>query len=150
MKFKALIFSIALIILFSCHQKQKLTKNASATDMKALLINGIWEANYVSGTALPFAEQYANLKPSITIDAEKGTIQGVTGCNSFQGSVKVEGNKFNIAGELAVTRKMCPDMAGENAFIAALKKVNKYAVGEQGKTLNLIAGDIAVMRLVRK
>lgn len=41
-------------------------------------------------------------------------------------------------------------MAGENAFLAALKKVNAYAVTDQGKTLNLIAGDIAVVRLVRK
>lgn len=58
--------------------------------MKALLINGSWEANYIAGTALPFAEQYANLKPAITVNAEKGTIQGNTGCNSFQGVVKVD------------------------------------------------------------
>lgn len=140
----------ALFFLFSCSQKQKPTEQANTADMKALLINGSWEANYIAGTATPFAEQYANLKPAITVDAEKGTIQGNTGCNSFQGNVKVDGNKISIPADLATTRKMCPDMAGEQAFLAALKKVNSYSVTEQGKTLNLIAGDIAVMRLVRK
>lgn len=118
--------------------------------MSALLIDGNWEANYIMNTPKPFAELFALKKPTISFNSIDGTVSGNTGCNTFSGKIVLDGNKLSIPDNLATTRKMCPDMAGEDVFLATLKKVNKYSVTEQGKTLNLIAGDIAVMRLSRQ
>lgn len=150
MKQISLIIMLIIVVTLSCHTNQKPVQTSNTNDAKALLIDGTWEANYVSGTSKPFAEAFPGQKPTISVESGKGSIQGNTGCNSFQGTVKIEGNKLSFPTELATTRKMCPDMSGEQAFLSALKKVTSYSVTEQGRTLNLIGGDIAVMRLVRK
>jgi hypothetical protein len=40
---------------------------------------------------------------------------------------------------------MCLDNNGESAYLSTLKKIDFYSVSKDGKTLNLIMGDIAVM-----
>lgn len=118
--------------------------------MKANLIDGTWEANYIMNTPKPFNELYVNVKPTITFNSIDSKVSGISGCNNFNGSFKMDGNKISFGEGMALTRKMCPDMAGETAFMETLKKVNSYSVTDQGRTLNLIMGDMAVIRLQRK
>jgi heat shock protein HslJ len=148
MKHAIAFLSIALLLISCSSTKQKPPE--TMTPNKALLIDGSWEANYIMNTPKPFAELYAKVKPSITFNSTEGKLSGITGCNNFTGSFTLDGNKISIPENLALTRKMCPDMSGEQAFLDALKKVNSYSVTEQGKTLNLIMGDMAIMRLQRK
>lgn len=146
-------YSISLVlavIFFSASCKStKTTSDANVNNMKANLIDGTWEVNYIMNTPKPFADIYPGVKPSITFNSYDGKVMGVTGCNNFNGTFKMDGNKLSWGDTMATTRKMCPDMTGEQTFLETLKKVNSYSVTEQGKTLNLIMGDMAVMRLTR-
>lgn len=45
---------------------------------------------------------------------------------------------------------MCLDNNGESAYLSTLKKIDFYSVSKDGKTLNLIMGDIAVMLFKKK
>lgn len=118
--------------------------------MRANLIDGTWEANYIMNSPGPFKELFEKAAPSITFNSVDGKVTGNAGCNNFNGAVTINGNKISWGEGMATTRKMCPDMKGEELFLETLKKVNTYSVTEQGKTLNLIMGDMAVMRLSRK
>jgi heat shock protein HslJ len=148
---KKLIFLVLIVsgVFYACDSSKKTTQSTTP-GMKANLIDGTWEANYIMNTPKPFNELYANIKPTITFTSADGKVSGISGCNNFNGSFKTDGNKISFGEGMALTRKMCADMAGETAFMETLKKVNSYSVTEQGKSLNLIMGDMAVMRLQRK
>ena len=113
---------------------------------KAMLINGEWETNYIMNAPKTLDELYPKSKPTITLNAEDGMVSGNSGCNNFRGTIEVDGNTLSW-GELASTRKMCPDMQGEILFLETLKKGKTYSVTENGQTLNLILGDLGIMRL---
>lgn len=149
-KLIAVIMQMFLITIIACTNSKKTTDNSTISSMKANLIDGSWEANYIMNTPKPFADLYANSEPAITFNSSTGKVNGQTGCNDFNGTFSFDGNKLNFGENMALTRKMCPDMAGEKIFIETLKKVNSYSVTEQGKTLNLISDDMAVMRLTKK
>ncbi|MEK8180815.1 META domain-containing protein [Flavobacterium buctense] len=146
--FLTLLFSV--IVFTSCHTNKTAVTNATTNTMKANLIDGTWEVNYILNTPKPIGELFPNVKPTITFDSYKNAIFGMSGCNNFNGKCTIEANSIKIESAIALTRKMCPNMSGEQAFLETLKKVNSYSVSNQGKTLNLIMGDIAVMRLERK
>ena len=44
---------------------------------------------------------------------------------------------------------ICIDGNGENVFLETIKKINTWSVTD-GNTLNLIMGDIALMRFTKK
>jgi len=115
---------------------------------QAMLIDGKWEANYIMNAPKSMDELYPEAKPIITINSEKGLAGGNSGCNNFRGSVEVDGNTLSW-GDLVSTRKMCPDMEGETLFLETLKKARTYSVTDNGQTLNLILGDLGIMRLTR-
>ena len=114
------------------------------------MLDGTWEANFILNTPKPFAEMYPKVKPSITFNSLNGSINGITGCNNFSGGFTLDGNRIKFGDSFATTRKMCPDMTGEKTFLETLLKVNTYSITDQGKTLHLIMGDIAVMRLKKE
>jgi heat shock protein HslJ len=149
-----LILCTGVFLACGCNSSKKaaMDQNKVPVDnnMRANLLDGAWEANYIMSTPKPFADLYANAKPTVTFNSTTGQVSGMSGCNNFTGTFSMDGNKLKFAEGMALTRKMCPDMTGENVFMETLKKVNTYSVTEQGKTLNLIMGDIAVMRFARK
>lgn len=109
-------------------------------------LNGTWEVDYVSGSRIAFDGLYPNKKPIITFNTADNKLTGNSSCNNFNTTFKIDGNliKFNnpTATEMACSGE------GEAVFFKALKTVNKYDVNEN--TLNLIMGDIAIMRLQKK
>ncbi|WP_143186095.1 META domain-containing protein [Algoriphagus halophilus] len=141
-------FHILIIIFLMVSAGCKTTQ--PSTNMKANLLDGEWEANYIMGTPKGMQELFPNGNPTVTFQTAENSISGFAGCNIFNGSFSTDGNKITIPENLAVTRKMCPDISGENTFLESLHKVNSYSVTEQGNTLNLIMGDMAIMRLTRK
>jgi heat shock protein HslJ len=149
---KRVLASILFLVLFAiaCKTVKSKTDNAAITNksetMKAKLIEGTWEADYIMNSPKAFDELYPGAKPTITFNSIQNQISGFSGCNNFNGKCTIDGNTLQIAKALALTQKMCPNMVGEQT----LKKVNTYSVTNQGKTLNLIMGDIAVMRLNKK
>jgi heat shock protein HslJ len=51
---------------------------------------------------------------------------------------------------MAMTKMMCMDGQGEQVFMSTLQKITSYDVTDNGKTLNFISGDIAMMRFTKK
>jgi heat shock protein HslJ len=148
---KKIIATISFLVLFAVACKSTKNNTTMKSDnSKTSLIEGTWEANYIMNPAKPVEELFPKAKPVITFTDNENTVSGNSGCNDFNGKCTIDGNKIIIANTLATTRKMCPDMTGEQLFIKTLKKINTYSVTNQGKTLNLIVGDIAVMRFTKK
>ncbi|MGP4110090.1 META domain-containing protein [Streptomyces sp. 4N509B] len=70
--------------------------------------------------------------------AEDGTMEGGSGCNSFNGEVRVEGTRFHDV-EFMVTEMGCPDpaMEFEGHFQAVLASEPTFELSEDGRTLTL-------------
>lgn len=109
-------------------------------------LNGTWEVDYVSGSRIAFDGLYPNKKPIITFNTADNKLTGNSSCNNFNTTFKIDGNFIKFNSPMA-TKMACPG-EGETVFFNTLKTVNKYDVN--GNTLNLIMGDIAVMRLQKK
>lgn len=121
--------------------------------MTSNLLEGTWQADYLMPTASSksFDELYPNVKPSMTFDSQESRVGGMTGCNNFTGGYSTDGNAINFAENMAVTKKMCAHgLEGEQAFLESLKRIDRFAISDDGRTLNLLQGDVAVMRLVRQ
>jgi heat shock protein HslJ len=133
MKRNIILIVLAAFTLFSCANKKMVTTKDTS-------LNGTWELNYISGPRIAFEGLYPDRKPTL--------VSGNSISNSFNGDLKIEGNKIDFNSPMAMTKMFCPG-EGENVFIESLKKVNSYSVTD-GNTLNLIMGDIAIMRFTKK
>ncbi|MCV9932978.1 META domain-containing protein [Flavobacterium sp. LS1R47] len=140
------MFAVLGIILFSCNSVQ----NKTTTTNSAEQLNGTWELNYISGPRIAFEGLYPNKKPTITFDTKENRVSGNNSCNSFTGKLNVDGHEISFKDGLASTRMMCMDNQGEQVFMDGLLKITSYDVTDNGKTLNFISGDIAMMRFTKK
>lgn len=129
------------VVLISC--KCQKTDTVSKLD-------GNWELNYVSGPRIAFEGLYPNKKPTINFNTKESHVSGNNSCNSFNGKLVVDGNKIDFTQPMAVTKMMCMDGKGEQLFMSTLQKVTSYDITDDGKTLNFISGDIAMMRFTKK
>jgi heat shock protein HslJ len=111
-------------------------------------LEGSWVLNYISGPRIAFDGLYPDKKPNIKFDTKQNMVSGNTSCNNFTGKLNVDGNKINFTGPMAMTKMMCGNGDGEQAFLTTLQKVNTWSVSH-GDTLNFIMGDVAVMRFAR-
>jgi heat shock protein HslJ len=144
---KKIIFTlfVACCLFSACTS----TKKASSMTNPSKL-TGNWELNYMSGSQIAFDGLYPNKKPTITFDTINNRVSGNTSCNNFSGSLKVYDNQINFTEPMVMTKKMCLDGNGETVFLETLKKINSYSITDEGKTLNFITGDIAMMRFTKK
>ena len=113
-------------------------------------LEGNWELNYISGPRIAFDGLYPTKKPTINFDLKENHISGNSSCNSFNGKLVLDGNKIDFTQPMAMTKMMCQDGQGEQVFMSTLQKITSYDVTDDGKTLNLISGDIAMMRFTKK
>lgn len=137
-----LITLLAILLLFSCQPGKK-----TITGIDPEKLNGSWVLNYISYPGDNMDSLYPNKKPEINLNTDDKRVTGNTGCNSFSGPFRQQDNKISFEETMAMTRMFCPGK-GETAFLETLKKVNSFSV--DGKTLNFIMGDIAIMRFNRK
>lgn len=77
-------------------------------------------------------------------------VSGNNSCNSYTGKLVVTENKIDFTQPMVSTKMMCLDGQGEQVFMNTLSKVTSYSITDDGKTLNLISGDIATMRFTKK
>jgi heat shock protein HslJ len=133
------------VVLISCNVSKTPKENAVAK------LEGTWELNYISGPRIAFDGLYPNKKPTINFNIKENQVSGNNSCNSFTGKLNVTGNKIDFTQPLATTRMMCMDaQKGEQVFMSTLPKITSYDVTDNGKTLNFISGDIAMMRFSKK
>ena len=138
---KKIILSLTIFcsVLVSCNSVKTInTEKAS--------LQGAWQLIYISGPRIDFSGLYPNDKPTITFDLKENRVFGKNSCNSYSGTLNVDGNKISFKGPMAVTKMFCPG-EGENVYMNTLEKIDSYSISEDGKTLNFIVGDVAMMRL---
>lgn len=132
------------VILISCNAS-KPPKSDSVSKLE-----GTWELDYISGPRIAFDGLYPNKKPTINFNTKENQVSGNNSCNSFTGKLNVTGNKIDFSQPMAVTKMMCQNGQGEQVFMSTLQKITSYDVTDNGKTLNFISGDIAMMRFTKK
>jgi len=158
-----ILLLLAGIFLMSCTDKKESGEQSASpeatespandtpseqTPMKSS-IDGTWELNYITGGSKSIDEMFPEGRATLTIDLAEERVNGNAGCNVFTGSCSVEGSSFKVLEPLAVTRKMCREMAGEDLFLKSLAKIDSYTLSDGGKTLDLQAGADAVMKFQR-
>lgn len=138
-KIFTLVFLSSFLISCKCAKTDAVSK-----------LDGTWELNYISDSQT-FDALYPNKKPSIKFNTKENQVSGNNGCNSYTGKLNVTGNKIDFTQPMAVTKMMCMDGSkGEQAYMSTLPKITSYDITDDGKTLNFISGDIAMMRFTKK
>jgi len=145
---KSIIFTAMLtsVLLAACNNAKKTSSLTTPADDPTAL-NGTWQLNYITGPRIAFDGLYPDKKPQITFDIAAKRVSGNTSCNSFSGVVTVDMGKIDLTAPMATTKMACAG-EGEFVFLSTLKKINSWSITE-GKTLNLIMGDIAMMRFTK-
>lgn len=64
--------------------------------------------------------------PRLEINLTKMKVMGSDGCNDFQGAIQEVAEEAFFMGNIASTKKMCPEMETANAFNKALNQVASY------------------------
>lgn len=110
------------------------------------VLNGTWEVDYISGARIAFEGLYPNKKPTIIFDLPATKASGNSSCNNYSLTFTLDGQKIRFGSPMST--EMACEGNGEATFFKTLETVTQYSVN--GNTLNLIMGDIAVMRLAKK
>lgn len=141
----SILLVVMCIALISCSGIKQTPVKATAN------LEGTWELNYINGPRIAFDGLYPDKKPTISFDTKENRVSGNNGCNSYSGNLIVTDQTIDLTVPMAVTKMMCINgQQGEQTYMSTLPKINKYAVSEDGKTLSLISGDIAMMRFTKQ
>ena len=95
----------------------------------AELTNTRWQLSALGDKTLDASQQ----QPYLTLDGE-GNVHGNAGCNGLNGSYQLKDDTLSF-GTIATTRKACPDMAREQAFLQALKAASGLRIDGELLTL---------------
>ena len=142
---KKIILALSLLCLtfLACNSTQSALKTTNS-------LEGTWELNYITGPRIAFDGLYSSKKPTINFNLNEKKVAGNNSCNQYFGVLKVDGNKINFKdAKMGMTMMACPG-EGENVYMKTLEKIDSYSISEDGKTLNFIMGDIAMMRFEKK
>lgn len=125
------------LIMVSCGSTKK---SVSITDLA-----GEWEIVEVNDNSVSAEET-----PFLGFDVNEGQLYGNTGCNSLMASFDLS----KTSGELSFdavgsTKRMCADMATEDAILQALGEVRSFALEGEKLTLNNADGK-ELMELKKK
>ncbi len=104
----------------------------ACAEMRDQSVEDRWILQSLGGTAADFVAEIDLTTP--------GAVSGKGPCNSFAG--KVEGEVPDMAfGPLRMTRRACPQMAEENAFVQALQAVSTAELRDGELVLTGETGD---------
>jgi heat shock protein HslJ len=138
MKKVILLLPIAIQLISSCTT----SKLPSTTNT----LEGTWQLKYITGPRIAFNGLFPENKPTITFDLKESRVSGNNSCNDYSGSLIVKGNQINFKDSKMIATMMACQGKGEQVFMSTLGKINTYSISEDGKILNFIMGDIAMMR----
>ena len=140
MKKYFLVLTVSFLAFAACKSNQ------SSMNKNATTLEGTWQLNYISGPRIAFAGLYPDKKPTIVFDLKENKVSGNNSCNQYFGTLKVEGNKINFKdAKMGMTMMACPGN-GDQTYMKTLEQIDSYSISDDGKTLNFIMGDIALMR----
>ncbi len=133
------LFCTFSLILWACGtQKTVTTSRYSLQDVNWVMIDESGVVLIGEGEkAKPLTIQFPSSRPN--------TYSAFLGCNTVNGSASAgEYGQMTFLNEGAsITKKMCPDMSYEKAFIDMIHQANKYQI--VGGQLNFYKNDILLM-----
>jgi len=139
-KIFTLVFITSFLISCKCAKTDAVSK-----------LDGTWELNYITGPRITFDGLYPDKKPTIIFNTKDKQVSGNNSCNTYTGKLVVDGNKIDFTQPMAVTKMMCLNGGqGEATYMKTLQGITSYDITDDGKTLNFISGDIAMMRFTKK
>lgn len=68
-----------------------------------------------------------NSSPTMAFEKEDSKVNGFAGCNNYFSTYTIDGNNLSF-GPAGATRKLCPDMSVEQAFLSILPKIARYEI----------------------
>lgn len=146
------IIPIALLsfLLFGagCAAMKKGDK-AKKEQTTATALSGTWVLDLLPSPSGAMDSLYPTRKPELTFEPAKKRFYGYSGCNQMNGPLVGEGHNISFRDDIAMTLMACPG-EGENVFMENLKKINRFDISADGKTLTMIQGDIALLRFHKK
>ncbi|MEM8843269.1 MAG: META domain-containing protein [Pseudomonadota bacterium] len=103
-----------------------------------------WRVTQIDGV-----KAFGFTKTTLVLD-EDGTMKGNAGCNRFDGTYRVDGDKLDLGEPIRTKRGCSPDiMDRERGFVMAVRRTERYE--RDGDTLYLFDNDgLEAMRLVRE
>ena len=125
---KANIFVIILLavagisLVCGCKSHKKVVVSAQPE----FVADEMWQLTTMRGKEVLFLE---GQKPiMIQINPEAGTFSGNSGCNRYNGTIKIEGKNRITLSDFNGTKKACPDdfHKMENTYIQLLRHCNNY------------------------
>jgi heat shock protein HslJ len=139
MKIIILAFAVLSLTITGCNSTKQPIKTTPS-------LEGTWQLNYITGPRIAFDGLYPDKKPTITFDLKQNRVSGNNSCNQYFGALNIDGNKINFKdAKMGMTMMACPG-TGETTYMKTLEQIDSYSISEDGKTLNFIMGDIAMMR----
>lgn len=139
MKKIVLTFVALCLTITSCNSTKSVSKSTAS-------LEGTWQLNYITGPRIAFEGLYPDKKPTIIFDLKEKKVSGNNSCNQYFGALLLDNNKINFKdAKLGMTMMACQG-EGENVYMKTLEKIDSYSISNDGKTMNFIAGDIAMMR----
>jgi len=138
-----LVLTISSLTFMACKSTQSPMKTTTS-------LEGTWQLNYITGPRIAFDGLYPDKKPTITFDLAANKVSGNNSCNQYFGKLQIDGNKINFKdAKMGMTMMACPGI-GETTYMKTLEQIDSYSISEDGKTLNFIMGDIAMMRFEKR
>lgn len=112
-------------------------------------MDGNWELKYITGPKITFQALYPDNKPFLSFNTKEKRVNGNGSCNSFAGNASISQSGLKFDENLVMTRMFCPG-TGESIFMDGIKNVTSYSIIDGGTTLNLMVGEVVVMRFQKK
>lgn len=139
---KNIILSVTmiLIVVSGCRSKKDSDTKAEA---RKTFYDVTWELEYISGPRIAFEGLYPEEKPTLIFTEAKNQFGGNSSCNSYGGTFTKKDSSIQF-GDVIKTMRFC-EGGGESTFLNMLGKVNKLAIGADGKLL-LLKDDVPMMR----
>ena len=103
---------------------------------KQITLNNKWKVITLNGV------EDLKINPTIQFDANEKKLSGFAGCNNYFGTYNPESKQLDFS-KMGMTRKMCPDMTVENAFVNNLRNVSYYKI--ENKILSFYNADNKVL-----
>ncbi len=142
MKKTVLFLNLIILFFMSCNTSKKTAEMVNS-------LEGTWELNYISGPRIAFKGLYPNQVPNIVFNLKSNQFYGTNSCNRYSGELNTNRNKINFKDSKIETTLMACEGNGDTVFMSTLDKIDSYSISDDGKTLNFIMGDIAMMRFER-
>lgn len=163
---KILLALVLIAVLYSCQSddKKKVDPNSTTTVESALApdsnslqpnppsstnLQDIWVLDSINNDPM-LPEQFSHGTPYMELDTAANIAKGHTGCNSFNSSLKINGNKITFE-KLVALKQVCNDKGFEKNFLKGLRSGNvTYKILNDKLYLNTGLNSVYVFRRIRR